>query len=440
MSKSKHIFTEEQEQEIIEFYLQPNSLNDTARKFDVHTRIIDRILAKNNIHKHSKEVTKQIEINKRCKIKDEKIEKEIVDFYLLPQSLLETARHFDLSTRAVQRILRQYNIEEHSGEVAKQVFIQNRHARKFTSDEEEKAILDYYLEPNSMKATMEKFNCGNSIIKRILEKYNVKEHSEEIYRKIQAEKSEKTNLEKYGVKSILEINRIKEDGMLEKYGNINPALVQGLREKTIKTNLERYGVENPMQAKEIQDKAKQTNLEKYGVENGGGSRQAQEKIKKTNLERYGVENSFQADIVKEKIKQTLFDRYGVYHALASRYKYQEQYFDSFPELCFYMYYIENNIGIIREPVELNFIFEGKLVHYYPDFLVNNQLIEIKGDQFLTEDGSWCNPFDHSLDALFKTKYECAIKNNVKILYSKDYQRYIDWFEQQGYKKEIFKIN
>lgn len=423
------------EKEVIEFYLQPNSLNDTARKFDVHTRVIDRILAKNNIQKHSKEVTKQIEINKRCKIKDEKTEKEIVNFYLFPQSLLETARHFDLSTRSVQRILRKYNVEEHSGEVAKQVFIQNRHARKFTSEEEEKAILDYYLEPNSMKATIEKFGCSRDILKRILEKYNIEEHSDEIIRQFK----EKTNLEKYGVKSILEITKIKEDGMLEKYGSINPALVQELREKTIKTNLERYGTENPMQSREIQEKAKQTSLERYGVENGGGSRQAQEKIKKTNLERYGVENSFQAEIVKEKIKQTLFDRYGVYHALASRYKYQEQYFDSFPELCFYLYHLKNNIAIVREPIELSFEFEDKIIHYYPDFKVNNQLIEIKGDQFLTEDRSWCNPFDHSLDALFKAKYECAIKNNVKILYSKDYQKYIDWFEQQGYKKEEFKI-
>lgn len=401
---------EKQEKEVIEFYLQPNSLNDTARKFGVHTRVIDRILAKNTIQKHSKEITKQIEINKRCKIKDEKTEQEVVDFYLSPQSLLETARHFDLTTRSVQRILRKYSIEEHSGEVAKQVFIQNRHTRKFTSEEEEKEIITYYLEPNSIKATAEKFNCGRDIIKRILEKYNVEEHSNEIIRQFK----EKTSLEKYGVKNVLELQDKKEAAMIEKYGVINP-----------------------MQSKEIQNKAKTTCLERYGVENGGGSKQAQEKIKQTNLERYGVENSFQADIVKKKIKQTLFDRYGVYHTLVSRYRYKEEYFDSFPELCFYIYHTENNIKIIREPIELNFEFEGKIIHYYPDFLVEEQLIEIKGDQFLTEDGSRYNPFDESENELFKAKYECAIKNNVKILYSKDYQKYINWFNEQGYRKEDF---
>ena len=115
----------------------------------------------------------------------------------------------------------------------------------------------------------------------------------------------------------------------------------------------------------------------------------------------------------------------MYHSPRLLYIYQDIYFDSFPELCLYMYCINNNIHIIREPVELSFEFEGKISHYYPDFLVENQLIEIKGDHFLTENNTWYNPFDHSEDKLFEAKYQCAIQNNVKILYNKDYQKYID---------------
>ena len=39
--------------------------------------------------------------------------------------------------------------------------------------------------------------------------------------------------------------------------------------------------------------------------------------------------------------------------------------------------------------------------------------------------------------LYEAKHQWAIKNNVEILYSKDYQKYIDWFYDNGYKKEDF---
>lgn len=137
------------------------------------------------------------------------------------------------------------------------------------------------------------------------------------------------------------------------------------------------------------------------------------------------------------MKKLSLEKYGIYHTPKLLYKYENQYFDSFPELCLYIYYIKNSIKIIREPVKLVFIFENKQYYYYPDFEVNGQLIEIKGNQFLKEDGTWCNPYDHSLDKLFEAKHQCALANNVKILYKDEYQKYLDWFNTQGYKKEDF---
>lgn len=164
----------------------------------------------------------------------------------------------------------------------------------------------------------------------------------------------------------------------------------------------------------------QTNLERYGDPNYHN----EEKIKQTRLEKYGVENFFQD---KEIHKKAL---------LGHRYKYKNIKFDSFPELCFYLYCINKNISISRETIKLPFIFNGKQCYYYPDFKVNEQLIEIKGSQFLTEDGSWKNPYNHNLNDYNKARYECAIKNNVKIIYTDEYQKYIDWFYKQGYKKRI----
>ena len=200
-----------------------------------------------------------------------------------------------------------------------------------------------------------------------------------------------------------------------------------------------YGYEYASQSNTVKEKMQKTCMEKYGVTNGGGSKEVIEKIKQTNLEKYGCEYYFQADEFKNKAKNTLKEKYGIYHSPKSTYIYQDQYFDSFPELCIYSYCIENNIEIRREPIELSFIFEGKEHHYYPDFKINNKLIEVKGNQFLKEDGTWNCPFDHALDALYEAKHQCALKNNVKILYKEDYKKYIDWFYTK-YKKEDFFVN
>lgn len=43
----------------------------------------------------------------------------------------------------------------------------------------------------------------------------------------------------------------------------------------------------------------------------------------------------------------------------------------------------------------------------------------------------------NVDKIMLLKYQCALDNEIIILYSKDYQKYIDWFYKNGYKKEDF---
>ena len=98
---------------------------------------------------------------------------------------------------------------------------------------------------------------------------------------------------------------------LEKYGVENVSQIQAVKEKKKQTCLDNHGVEYPVQSKEIQEKTKETNLEKYGVENVSQSEAIKEKTKKTNLERYGVENVSQIQEVKEKKKETCLKNFGV---------------------------------------------------------------------------------------------------------------------------------
>ncbi len=102
-------------------------------------------------------------------------------------------------------------------------------------------------------------------------------------------KIEKTNLNKYGTKTPLQSNEIKE--------------------KIEKTNLNRYGTKYACQSNEIKEKIKETNLKKYGVNNPNKCKKIRDKIDKTNLKRYGskVAIPFGSDKYKDIIKE----KYGV---------------------------------------------------------------------------------------------------------------------------------
>lgn len=146
------------------------------------------------------------------------------------------------------------------------------------------------------------------------------------------------------------------------------------------------------ESKETRQKNINTCLLKYGVVNGGGSRQAQLKMHK-------------------------------------KYYYLNKYFDSSWELEYFIYLTDNNIKFEYQPnISFKYYVDNKEYTYFPDFIVNNEIIELKGDQFFKEDGTMYCPFrkknwtQEKYDAVCKKyneKYHCMIRNNVKILKSKD---------------------
>lgn len=89
-------------------------------------------------------------------------------------------------------------------------------------------------------------------------------------------------------------------------------------------------------------------------------------------------------------------------------------------------------GINIHRAEVSFDYENpadsSLHKYFPDFEIDDELYEIKGKQFLAEDGRWQNPYDHSQDDLYEAKHQCALKNNVHILYYEDYKEALTYFE------------
>ena len=254
-------------------------------------------------------------------------------------------------------------------------------------------------------------------------------------------------------KHTCEFNRIQKYGSINKYNKNH-------EKKFKQTCLERYGVENPNQLKEIKNKAKQTCLERYGTEHKFlfGS----EEFKNNMLKKHGVEYSMQMPSTLKKAKETIKERYGDEHyfafgegwkkAIIEKYGSKQIMYELIKnkteQTCLKKYGVEhiaqaeNSLPIERNTeYSFDYIYENKIHKYFPDFKINDEFIEIKGEQFLKEDGSWQNPYDHNLDLLFEAKHQCALKNKVKIIYSKECQKYIDYINNKYSKNflETFKM-
>lgn len=105
------------------------------------------------------------------------------------------------------------------------------------------------------------------------------------------------------------------------------------------------------------------------------------------------------------------------------------YFDSFPELCFYLYHKYANQNIVRSTKQLEYFYNDEKHYYLPDFELNGQLYEIKGDH-LFEKLLQPNTLDNA-------KYKCMLQNNVIILQSKEYSKYENWFTEMGFSRNDF---
>lgn len=68
-----------------------------------------------------------------------------------------------------------------------------------------------------------------------------------------------------------------------------------------------------------------------------------------------------------------------------------------------------------------------MLSYYPDFKVDNKIVEIKGLQFFENknpNGKFINPYDRNQDAKYEAKYKCMLENNVEII--TDTKQYTDY--------------
>ena len=232
-----------------------------------------------------------------------------------------------------------------------------------------------------------------------------------------------------------EINNKKRETCEKKYGKgiTNPSQAQCIKDKKTQTSLKHYGVTNPNKVPEVRRKIEQTCIESYGAKSPFESKQIQEKIAQTNLKNLGVANPFELKSVSIKGLQGRLKKYGSVGGKMKCYSYDGITFDSSWELAVWIYHKDNHIQIERQPIQLHYEMDDSMHIYLPDFRINGQLVEVKGDHLFDEFG---NPiFDHKHS--WKEKYQCMIDNKVIIWRYKDVQPFLEYVSQK-YGKDYLK--
>jgi G:T-mismatch repair DNA endonuclease (very short patch repair protein) len=131
------------------------------------------------------------------------------------------------------------------------------------------------------------------------------------YSEIIKQKTQDAVFKKYGVKNIFQLETTKakiKATNLQRYGVENPQKSPEIAAKnktSIKNTYEKHGLE-------IQKRKEQTILQKYGVKSTNQLKEVKEKKRQTMLKKYGVESNFQRKEVKEiqitKQRKAAWDR------------------------------------------------------------------------------------------------------------------------------------
>lgn len=247
-------------------------------------------------------------------------------------------------------------------------------------------------------------------------------------------KYEETCIAKYGVDNSFKADEVKNKirtTCIERYGNeyrrkffeygkaAEKSWTTEARCKRIKTNLIRYGAENYRSSNEWKEKAKTIANNRTIDEKDAISK----KRKETCESKYGVSFATQSPIVKEKI----FNKRIHNEIKENRPTFDGLIFDSKLELDVYKYCKENNIEVKYHPCSLKYRDSFDKEHlYFPDFEINGELYEVKGEHLFKDGHLYC-PFRKGLskeeleilDDIYLSKTNCINENFVKIIFKLD---------------------
>lgn len=188
------------------------------------------------------------------------------------------------------------------------------------TQEQEKELVEFYLVPNSAREIERKYGVNLYQLKKLLAKYNIPMHAKSDAYKLRDERTKEVCLEKYGVTNPFAADKVKEkikQSMLNQHGVEYVGQAEVSKQKSKAVLLERYGVDHYSKTDEFKQyisenkdniaaKIKATCLEKYGVDSALKVPEIKKKKYTTTLAKYGISNFNN----REKARETAIERYG----------------------------------------------------------------------------------------------------------------------------------
>lgn len=232
----------------------------------------------------------------------------------------------------------------------------------------------------------------------------------------------KTKVEKHGSRTYNNSEKAKKT-CEKKYGVVSPFQLDWVRQKNAelcKTEDRRKKVSEALNShtpdywKNLQKEKEKRIIEKWGSLSNF-YKSIKEKSEKTCLEKYGVRNAGALNAEKEYVS-------------LQKYFYEGRFFDSSYELKYFIFLRDNNMKFEFHNGDY-FTFKdnaGNSHRYYPDFLVNNQYIEIKGEFWWDEEKQVL--IDRYGNPNFE-KTECMKSNGVIVKTSKDLKKEFEYVDK-----------
>ncbi len=230
------------------------------------------------------------------------------------------------------------------------------------------------------------------------------------------DKIKTTNQSRYGVDNVLSLDEIQskiESTNIEKYGVRRPLQNMDIRAKQESTNISKYGSENPMHNRDIKSKVTNSHLEKWGVNRGSKLDDIKDKQKNTNEGLYGGNSPMHSSDVKRKAYASNVDKYGYGYAIQNP-DVRQKAFNTMLE----------RYGV-KYPYEHNEFLEKAKRTWMSRYNVDNpnksdQVLLHRKHQKLGQINA-DNPFNHIrvLDIVDRQKYEisCSVCGGINICYS-----------------------
>lgn len=182
------------------------------------------------------------------------------------------------------------------------------------SKESQNVFKDYFNYTNGLT---EDYFCNKCKVskseKTCIEKYGVKNPMQTFEVKVLLKKSMQ---EKYGVDHYSQTNEFKDkfkNTCNLKYGSDNPFSNNIIKDRIKETINDNYGVDYPLQSEVLKEKSRKTCLDKYGEEFYSQTEECKSIISDKSMINYGFSNPMKSELVKDKVKITNIKKYGVDH-------------------------------------------------------------------------------------------------------------------------------